>query len=166
MKINVPYPSHNEELEIVRRMGAQPPVATQVVTADEVAQMQAAARQVYVDPAVADYAVRLVMATRNPAEHGLSQLNGQIACGASPRASLGLIAAGRALALLRGQTYVTPQEVFDVGFEVLHHRLVLTYEALADGHDPSSIATTVLSSIYAPVVTPGQLASQAQAAVR
>lgn len=163
MKINVPYPSHNEELEIVRRMGATPPVAGQVVSADEVVALQRAAKNVYVDPAVLDYAVRLVMATRNPAEHGLTALQGQIACGASPRASLGLVAAGRALALVRGQSYVTPQEIFDVGFEVLNHRLVLTYEALADGIDPAAVVKTVLSSIYAPVVTPAQLASQAQA---
>ena len=158
MKIVVPYPTMDEEKEIVRRMGGRPPTARAVLTPDDVVRLQQAARDVYVDPAVLDYAVRLVIATRVPAEHGLPELQGVIANGASPRASLGLIAAARALALLRDQTYVTPQEVFDVGFEVLNHRLVLTYEAIADGMDSADVVRKLLSSIYAPVVQPAQLA--------
>jgi MoxR-like ATPase len=158
MKIVVPYPSHQEELEIVRRMGGVPPVATQVASPEDIEALQAAARDVYVDPAVVDYAVRLVLATRDPGAHGITDLVGKVSCGASPRASLGLIAAARALALIRGSTYVTPQEVFDVGFEVLQHRLLLTYEALADGLEPTDVARRVLSSVIAPVITPAQLA--------
>ncbi|MCU1344411.1 MAG: ATPase associated with various cellular 3, partial [Acidimicrobiia bacterium] len=158
MKIVVPYPSYQEELEIVRRMGTTPPVATQIATPEDIASLQEAARRVYVDPAVVDYAVRLVLATRDPAAYGLHDLVGKIACGASPRASLGLVAAARALALIRGNSYATPQEVYDVGFEVLQHRLMLTYEAMADGMETGDVARRVLSSIFAPVVTPSQLA--------
>ena len=161
MKIVVPYPSYQEELEIVRRMGNQPPVATQIATPEDIASLQEAARNVYVDPAVVDYAVRLVLATRDPSAYGLTDLVGKIACGASPRASLGLVSAARALALIRGNSYVTPQEVYDVGFEVLQHRLMLTYEAMADGLETGDVARRVLSSIYAPVVTPSQLATPA-----
>jgi MoxR-like ATPase len=161
MRVIVPYPTVDEEKEVVRRMGGIPPVASTVLGADQVARLQAAARDVYVDPAVLDYAVRLVMATREPVQHGLLDLADKISCGASPRASLGLIAASRALALLRDQTYVTPQEVFDVAFEVLNHRIVLSYEALADGIDPADLVRQILATVYAPVVHPTQLATAA-----
>lgn len=161
MRILVPYPSAAEEAEIVRRMGAQPPVAHQVVEAGDINLLQRAATRVYVDPAVLDYAVRLVLATRSPGEHGLAELQGQIACGASPRASLGLVAAARALALLRDQSYVTPQEIFDIAFEVLNHRIVLSYEALADGVQPGDLVKKILSTVYAPAVSPAQLQTAA-----
>jgi MoxR-like ATPase len=161
MKIVVPYPTMDEEKEIVRRMGGVPPKARRILQPDDVMRLQAAARDVYVDPAVLDYVIRLVMATRAPAEAGLSELHGVIANGASPRASLGLVAAARALALLRDQSYVTPQEVFDVGFEVLNHRIVLSYEAIADGMEPGDVVRKILSTVYAPVVQPSQLAHAA-----
>ncbi|MGE0877689.1 MAG: AAA family ATPase [Acidimicrobiia bacterium] len=161
MKIVVPYPSAQEEMEIARRMGGVPPQALQVLEPADVLALQEATRNVYVDPAVLDYVVRLVLATREPAQHGLADLTGQISCGASPRATLGLVAAARALALMRDQDYVTPQEVFDVGFEVLNHRIVLSYEALAEGIDPADIVRRVLSTVYAPVVTPSQLRAAA-----
>ena len=154
MKIVVPYPTAQEEMEIARRMGGVPPQPLQVLEPADVLALQAAARNVYVDPAVLDYVVRLVLATREPAQHGLADLVGQISCGASPRATLGLVAAARALALMRDQNYVTPQEVFDVGFEVLNHRIVLSYEALAEGIDPADLVRRVLSTVYAPVVAP------------
>jgi MoxR-like ATPase len=161
MRVVVPYPSIDEEKEVVRRMGGIPPTASQVLAPGDIERLQAAARDVYVDPAVLDYAVRLVMATREPSQHGLLELADRIGCGASPRASLGLVAAARALALLRDQTYVTPQEVFDVAFEVLNHRIVLSYEALADGTDPADIVRQILATVYAPVVHPTQLAAAA-----
>ena len=142
MKIVIGYPTPTEELEIVQRMGVSPPDASQVLDPEDVLRLQAAAKQVYVDQSVLEYAVRLVLATRSPADHGLPELAGQIACGASPRASLGLVAAARALALLRDQPYVTPQDVFDVAFEVLNHRIVLSYDAMADGVEPGQIVHT------------------------
>jgi len=151
MRIVVPYPSAAEERMIVERMGVDPPVAEQVLTPLELIRLQDVARHVHVDPAVAEYAVRLVRATRDPAAHELPALEGRVACGASPRASLGLVAAGRALALLRGRGFLQPQDVFDVAFEVLNHRIVLSYEALADGLDTAEVVRQVVSTVRAPM---------------
>ena len=96
------------------------------------------------------YAVSLVFATRAPADQGFDDLAPMLAYGASPRATLGLVAAARALALLRGRTYVLPQDVYDVAPEVLRHRLVLTYEALADGVDADHIVDRILTAIQMP----------------
>ena len=115
MKVHVPYPSELEEMEIVRRMGVAPPKATQVMDADVLRELQDAATDVFVHHAIAQYAVRLVLATRSPANYGLGALAGQLAYGASPRASLGLVAGARALALLRGRDYVVPHDVADSG---------------------------------------------------
>ena len=113
--------------------------------------------QVHVAPAVADYAVRLVLATREPAAaHGLPELAELVSWGASPRASLGLVAGGRALALMRGRSYVLPQDVFDVAPDVLRHRLVPSYEALAQGLSVEQLLARLLSTVHAPVVAPSQ----------
>src|SRR2546423_4727369 len=124
MKILIGYPKPPEEADIVRRMGVAPPQASQVLDPDTLEALQAAADQVFVHDGVLDYAVRLVMATRAPAEHGLPDLAPLIAHGASPRASLGLVAAGRALALLRNRNYVLPQDIFDVAPDVFRHRVL------------------------------------------
>jgi MoxR-like ATPase len=152
MKVVVGYPSHGEELEVVRRMGANPPHASQVLTTEELVELQAATDAVYVDGGVADYAVRLVLATRAPADHGLAELAPYISFGASPRGSLGLVAGARALAVLRGRDYAVPQDVFDVAFDVLRHRIVLSYEALAEGVEPDTILARILSVVPAPVI--------------
>ncbi len=110
LKILIDFPSAREEAEIVRRMSVSPPQARQVLDGDQLAELQAMADSVFVHDAVVDYAVRLVAATRTPAEHALPDLSPLIAHGASPRATLGLVAGGRALALLRGRTYTLPQE--------------------------------------------------------
>jgi len=156
LKVVVDYPSAVEEMEIVRRMGVDPPRADQVIDAETVVALQQATDSVYVDPRVADYAVRLVLATRAPSEHGLPDLAPLIAFGASPRASLGLVAGGKALALLRGRSWVVPQDVFEVAPEVLRHRLLLTYEALAEGVDVERIVARLLSTIVAPRIRPLQ----------
>jgi MoxR-like ATPase len=156
MNVPVGYPSPSEEVEIVHRMGVAPPAGTQVLSPEEVLELQAAADAVYVDPGVVDYAVNVVFATREPADHGMSDLTGMIAYGASPRASLGLVAAGRALALLRGRDYALPQDVFDVAPDVLRHRLVLSYEALADGVDVNDVLIRVLSTVPAAPVAPAR----------
>ena len=100
--------------------------------------------------------MRLVLATREPSQYGLEDLDRYIAYGASPRASLGLVAAGRALALIRGRDYVLPNDIFDVAPEVLRHRLVLSYEALADGVDADAIVRRVLATVVMPRVAPRQ----------
>jgi MoxR-like ATPase len=152
MKVDVPYPSAAEELAIVQRMGVSAPQPEQVLELLDVVSLQNAAKQVQVVPEVADYAVRLVMATRDPQAANLIALVGKISVGCSPRASLGLVAAGRALALLRGKQFLTPQEIFDVAPEVMPHRLVLSYEALADGVKPNDVINTIISNVYAPAL--------------
>ena len=160
MRVSVPYPTASDELEIVRRMGAHPPHASQVLTLEQLAELQEATLEVFVHHAVAEYAVRLVLATREPVRFGVPDITGLLAYGASPRGSLGLIAAARGLALLRGRDYVIPSDVADVAPEVLPHRLVLSYEALADGVAPESVIERVLAATPQPVVTPSQYAGQ------
>jgi MoxR-like ATPase len=159
MKVVVDYPNAREEADIVRRMGVNPPHATPVLDPVGLAALQQAVDDVFVHDAVLDYAVRVVLTTRAPAEHGLADLSTFIAHGASPRASLGLVAAGRALALLRGRDYVLPQDVFDIAPEVLRHRVLLSYEAIADGVEPDHVVNRVLSTVVAPVVAPREEAA-------
>jgi MoxR-like ATPase len=156
MKVLVDFPSDREEVEIVRRMGAHRPTARTVLTPEELSALQAEADEVFVHDAVVDYAVRLVAATRRPASVGLDALASHIAHGASPRGTLGLVAAGRALALLRDRNYVLPKDVFDVARDVLRHRVLLSYEALADGVDVETILNQILGTVLAPRVAPSQ----------
>ena len=154
MKVLVDYPSPAEELEIVKRMGTDAPHAREVLDADAILAWQAKAEEVFVDQGVYDYAVNVVMATRNPASFGMSDLGAYIAYGASPRASLGLIAGGRALATLRGRDYVVPQDVFDIAADVLRHRIVPSYEALAVDIDVEHIISRILATVPAALVSP------------
>jgi MoxR-like ATPase len=107
---------------------------------------------VYIDHGVVRYAVDLVTATREPGAHGMPELGELISYGASPRASLGLVAGGRALALLRGRSYAIPQDVFDIAPDVLRHRLVLSYEALAQDVNIDHVLARLLSTVPAPRV--------------
>jgi MoxR-like ATPase len=156
LKILIGYPNGREEADIVRRMGVSPPQAAQVLDPLALENLQRAADQVFVHDGVLDYAVRLVLATRAPAEHGLPDLAPLIAHGASPRATLGLVAAGRALAMLRRRGYVLPQDIFDVAPEVLRHRVLLSYEAIAEGVEPDQVVSRLLSTVVAPRVAPSQ----------
>ena len=152
MKLLVGYPTSQEELEIVRRMGSSPPHASQVLSADDLVSLQRSADDVFVDNGTADYAVRLVHATRMPAVAGVDDVAPYLAYGASPRGTLGLVAAARGLALLRGRSYAVPQDVFDVALDVLRHRLVLSYEGLAEGITADQLLHRILSVVTAPVV--------------
>jgi len=156
LKVSVGYPTGAEELEIVRRMSVDPPHAQQVLSIEQLARLQRTVDEVFVHHAVQEYAVHLVLATREPARYGLETLAGQLAYGASPRASLGLVAGARALALLRGRDYVLPEDVRDLAPDVMAHRLVLTYEAVADGVDPRELVATVLAGVPEPRVAPQQ----------
>ena len=156
MKVVVGYPSGAEEAEIVRRMSVDPPSADQVLDPARMHALQRRAAEIFVHDAVLDYAVRLVLATRAPAEHGLDDIAALIEHGASPRATLGLIAASRALALMRRRTYVLPQDIFDVARDVLRHRVLLSYEALADGVTAEHVVERIASTVVAPRVTPSQ----------
>jgi MoxR-like ATPase len=148
----VGYPTTAEETEIVRRMGVDPPHAEQVLSADELVQLQHAADAVFVDNGVVDYAVRLVYATRYPQAAGLDDVAPFVAYGASPRASLGLIAAARAMALFKGRDYAVAQDVFDVAGDVLRHRLVMSYEGLAEGCTSDAVVNRILAAVPAPLV--------------
>jgi MoxR-like ATPase len=159
MKIAIDYPSAAEEREIVYRMGVDPPVANAVISTSELRRLQASASRVFVHHAIVDYVVRLVVATRNPGQHGMPDVAQWVSYGASPRASLGLIAAGRALALLRGRDYVLPQDVLDIAVDVLSHRLVLSYDAVADSVPAAHAVRRVLQPIPRPQVAPRQRAA-------
>jgi MoxR-like ATPase len=159
MKIAIDYPSAAEEREIVYRMGVDPPVANAVISTSELRRLQASASRVFVHHAIVDYVVRLVVATRNPGQHGMPDVAQWVSYGASPRASLGLIAAGRALALLRGRDYVLPQDVLDIAVDVLSHRLVLSYDAVADSVPAAHAVRRVLQTIPLPQVAPRQRAA-------
>jgi len=156
MKIVIDYPTPAEEVEIVQRMGVNPPVANQVLKLDELLELQNQARNVYVDRNVVDYAVSLTLATRDPAAYGLPDLASMISYGASPRCSLGLVNAARALAVIRNRNYVLPQDIFDIAPEVMRHRLVLSYEALARDISADHIVAGILATVPAPRVAPSQ----------
>jgi MoxR-like ATPase len=159
MKIVVGHPSLSEEMEIVRRMAIDPPHAEEVLDLDELVALQRAVDGVFAHHAVAEYAVRLVMATREPQAWGLPALQPLIAHGASPRGSLGLVRGARALALLRGRDYVLPADVSDLAVDVLAHRLVLTYEALADEVPASRVVEQVLDAVSPPQIAPSQMSA-------
>jgi MoxR-like ATPase len=156
LKIDMGYPSGVEELTILSRMGVDPPEPARVLDPDRVTALQRAADRVFVHHASAEYAVRLVLATRDPAAYGLPDVAAALQFGVSPRATLGLVAAARALALLRGRGYVLPGDITDVAPDVLAHRLVLGYDALADGVPPRALVERILAAVRAPRVTPAQ----------
>jgi MoxR-like ATPase len=156
MQIVIDQPSYEEEKEIARRMSVRAPEAEQVLSAEQLLSLQAEAGAVFVHHAVRDYAVRLVMGTRDPVRWGMPELASQVALGASPRATLGLLSAGRALALLRGRRFLVPQDVYDVVPEVLRHRLLLTYDALAGGVKVDQVIDRLLATVEAPRVAPHQ----------
>ncbi|MFI7130826.1 AAA family ATPase [Nonomuraea sp. NPDC050153] len=151
-RVRVPHPSAHEELEILHRMSVTPPVPERVLDPGKLLALQEAAEQISVHQLVADYVVRLVMSTRSPAEYGLPDLVETIEIGVSPRATLGLVSAGRALALLRGRDYLLPDDVRDVAVDVMSHRLMLTFDALADGVDPEQVVKQILQAVPPPLV--------------
>ena len=150
MKVLVGYPTEEEEFVIVERVtGAAKNVAS-VATTDQLSVLQRECRKGFVDPALVQYAVKLVGATRDPERYGVKDTQRYLSFGASPRASINLIEGARALAFLRGRDYVLPQDVMDMAPDVLRHRLILTYEALAEGVAPDEIIRRVMQHIPAP----------------
>jgi MoxR-like ATPase len=152
MKVVIGYPSPTEEFVIVERMTAALQAVQKVITTDELLELQKEVDRVYVDPALMEYAVRMVTATRKPQEVGLGDLQKYIMFGASPRASINLILTGRALAFVRGRKYALPQDVLDMALDVMRHRIVLSYEALSDNVSGDDIILKVLDRIPIPVV--------------
>ena len=150
MKVVVDYPNFSEEMTIVARSLVEAPTITKILSLEQLQALQAHTTNVYVDRLVAEYAVALCDATRHPATYHLPDLQGYIAYGASPRGSINLVAAARALAVLRGRSYCLPQDVQELARDVLRHRLVLTYQALAEQVTADSLLTAVLNAIPPP----------------
>ena len=153
LKVLVDYPSATEEFVIVERMVA----GLETVRADHecpssCAHLQQAVRTVYVDPSLIEYAVAVASATRDPASVGLPELSPYITFGVSPRASINMVIAAQALALVRGRQYVLPEDVRTIAPDVLRHRLVLSYEALADDVTAQHVIDAVLSTVPVPDV--------------
>jgi MoxR-like ATPase len=158
-KIFVGYPTDVQEREIVYRMGVRPPTANRVLDPQQLSALQDRADNVFVHDALVDYAVRVVLATREPAAHGMPDVAALIQYGASPRASLGLVRGSRALALMRGRDYTLPQDMLDIAPDILRHRLVLSYDALADNISADRIVDRVLATVPVPTVAPRQNAN-------
>ena len=150
MKVLVGYPSEEEEFVIVERMTGEPVQVSPVASTEQLAELQHRCRGIYVDPALMQYAVRLVSATRNPARYGLAEQAKYISFGASPRATIGLVEGARAMALLRGRSYALPEDVQDLVPDVLRHRLVLSYEALAEGLSADQLVHRILQKVPKP----------------
>jgi MoxR-like ATPase len=151
-KINVSYPSPEEEREIIYRMGVKPPEPKQILDTGDLLRLQELAANNFVHHALVDYVVRVVTATRHPEQLGMNDVKSWISFGASPRASLGIIAASRSLALVRGRDYVIPQDIVEVIPDVLRHRLVLTYDALADEISSEIVINRILQTVGMPQV--------------
>ncbi len=147
MRVPVDYPTPSEEFEIMRRLDLKPEKAQPVLDAEVVLGLQHAATGIHIDTPVAQYALRLVQATRDPEAAGVDALAGLIEYGGSPRASIALIGCGQALALLRGRDYVTYQDVYDIAYDVLNHRLILSFEAIAQGVTVDDVLVELLSAV-------------------
>ncbi len=150
MKVLVGYPSEEEEFVIVERVTGVATTVSAVCSTTQLLELQAECRKIYVDPGLMQYAVKLVSATRRPERYGMKDMARYITFGASPRATINMIEGSRALAFLRGRSYVLPEDVIDLVPDVLRHRLVLSYEALSDGQTADQIVMRVLQSIPAP----------------
>ncbi|CAN5394296.1 MoxR family ATPase [soil metagenome] len=152
LKVDVPYPTGQEEFEILHRMSVDPPRADQVFGPDDVVRLQQVADGLFVHHSVSSYLVNLTVATRAPERYCLPHLNDVIELGVSPRASLGMLAAGRALALLRGRSYVLPADIVEIAADVMSPRLMLSFDAVADGLDPRQVIREIIAAVPQPTV--------------
>ena len=144
------YPSDEEEYVIVERVTGPAVNVNTVATTDQLAALQALCREVYVDPSLVQYAVRLVSATRYPDRHGIKDMAGLITFGASPRATIGLVEGARALAMMRGRAYALPEDMVDLVPDVLRHRVVLSYEGLSEGLTSDALIARIMKHIPPP----------------
>jgi MoxR-like ATPase len=153
MKVLVGYPSASEEFVVVER-ALTPTVAIQrIIDPERLIELQRQADRVYIDPALILYSVRLANATRQPATVGLDKLTRYITYGASPRASINLVLAARALAFIRGRDYAVPQDLSDLVFDIFRHRLVLSYEALSDEINADGVLNEIVTRLPVPEPT-------------
>ena len=151
LKVVISYPNRDEERAIMQRMTGEPlaPVRP-IVSPQQVLHARQVAREVYVDPKILEYVLDLVFATRDPKSAGLDALAALIAYGASPRASIALIATARAHAFLQGRGYVIPDDVKEIALDVLQHRVIATYEAEAENVSPADIVRDILDHVEVP----------------
>jgi len=158
MKVLVDYPSEEEEFVIAQRVTGAPTAVAAVASMGQLGELQQECRKVYVDPSLMQYAVKLVSATRRPERYELAEIAKYLTYGASPRATIGLIEGARALAFMRGRAYALPEDMTGLVGDVLRHRLVLSYEALADGLTADQIVQRVMKRIPVPdkPLAPGQ----------
>jgi len=150
LKILVDYPTHDEELTVIQRSLVAPPVLNQMLTIEDLRAVQALVRGIYVDPGLVSYALRLATATRQPADVGLPDLARFISFGASPRGPISLIHAARGLAAVRGRDYVLVQDLQELIKDALRHRMVLSYEALAEQRSADSLLDEVVAAVTVP----------------
>jgi len=150
LKVLVGYPNEMDEFVVVERMTGRLSPVVPVMTTDRLMQLQREVDDVFVDPTLMEYVVRLSSATRNPAEYGIGDVAKYVSYGASPRASINLVLAGRALAYLRGRRYVTGQDIQDLALDVLRHRIVLSFEALSEDVSADDVVKRVLARIPVP----------------
>ena len=150
MKVLVDYPTEEEEFVIAERVTGMPVEVSAVADTYQLQQLQRECREVYVDPSLMQYAVKLVSATRKPEKYGLTDLGKYLTYGCSPRATIGMIEGARALAMLRGRRYALPEDVTDLAPDVMRHRLVLSYEALAEGLSPDALVQRVMKAVPVP----------------
>jgi MoxR-like ATPase len=150
MKVLVDYPTEEEEFVIAERVTGEPVAVSAVTDTHALAALQRECRAVYCDPALMQYAVKLVGATRRPEKYDLADMKRLLTYGASPRATIGLVEGGKALALLRGRRYVLPEDITDLAADVLRHRLVLSYEALAEGVSAEALIERIVKKVQPP----------------
>jgi MoxR-like ATPase len=150
MKVLVDYPSEEEEFVIAQRVTGAAVAVSAVASMGQLAELQQECRKVYVDPSLVQYAVKLVSATRRPAKYDLADIAKYLTFGASPRATIGLIEGARALAFMRGRNYALPEDMTGLVGDVMRHRLVLSYEALADGLNADQVVQRVMKKIPVP----------------
>jgi len=150
MKVLVDYPSEDEEFVIAQRVTGEPITMSPIASMGQLAELQQECRKVFVDSSLVRYAVRLVAATRRPDRFDLGDIAKYLTFGASPRATIGLVEGARALAFMRGRSYALPEDMTGLVGDVLRHRLVLSYEALAEGIDADTVIQRVMRKIPVP----------------
>jgi MoxR-like ATPase len=150
LKVVIGYPRHDEELTVVQRQLVEPPDLRQALSLEDLGALQRAVQEIYVDPSLVSYAVDIATATREPAQHGLADLAPYISYGASPRGPISLVQGARALALVRGREYALVEDLQALALDALRHRLVLSYQALAEEVSPDTILDQVLAAVPAP----------------
>jgi MoxR-like ATPase len=159
LKVVIDYPEHDEELTIVQRQLVAAPELRQALSLDELRSLQKAVFDIYVDPSLVSYAVGIASATRDPVAYGVPDLKDYIAFGASPRGPISLVQAARALAVVRGRDYALVEDVQALARDALRHRLVLTYQALAEGVSADSILEGVLATVPLPQLDLGRMSA-------